>query len=95
MRPKARVLAQHGGPPSWLEASDAECAFVRYGRSMPPANILLSVHKTRKAWPGILVDPCLLSGYDVYFIPMYLHSDRTILCLEIVKYTFNLIRLFD
>ncbi len=34
MRPKARILAQHGGPPGWLEESDpAGCD----GRSMPPA----------------------------------------------------------
>ncbi len=39
MRPKARVLAQHGGPPGCrLEESDqAECDFVHDGRSMPPA----------------------------------------------------------
>jgi hypothetical protein len=38
MRPKARGLAQHGGPPGWLEGSDpAGCDFVRDGRSMPPA----------------------------------------------------------
>jgi hypothetical protein len=38
MRPKARGLAQHGGPPDWLEESDpAGCVFVRDGRSMPPA----------------------------------------------------------
>ncbi len=38
MRPKARGLAQHGGPPGWLEESNsAWCNFVRDGRSMPPA----------------------------------------------------------
>ena len=31
-------MAQHGGPPGWLEESDpAGCDFVRDGRSMPPA----------------------------------------------------------
>ncbi len=31
-------LAQHGGPPGWLEESDpAGCAFVSDGRSMPLA----------------------------------------------------------
>jgi hypothetical protein len=38
MTPKARGLAQHGGPPGWLEASDpAGCDFVCDGRSIPPA----------------------------------------------------------
>jgi hypothetical protein len=38
MRPKARGLAQHGGPPGWLEESDpAGCDFLHDGRSMPPA----------------------------------------------------------
>jgi hypothetical protein len=38
MRPKARGLAQHGGPPGWLEGSDpAGCDLLRDGRSMPPA----------------------------------------------------------
>jgi len=33
MRPKTRGLAQHGGPPGWLEESDpAGCDFVRDGR---------------------------------------------------------------
>ncbi len=37
--PKARGLAQHGGPPGWLEerSDPADCEFVRDGRSMPPA----------------------------------------------------------
>jgi hypothetical protein len=48
MRPKARGLAQHGGPPGWLEESDpAGCDFVCDGRSMPPAltgaDLLLNV----------------------------------------------------
>jgi hypothetical protein len=31
-------MAQHGGPPGWLEESDpARCDFVREGRSMPLA----------------------------------------------------------
>ena len=38
MRSKARGLAEHGGPPGWLEESEpAGCDFVRDGRSMPPA----------------------------------------------------------
>jgi hypothetical protein len=39
MRPKARGLAQHGGPPDWLEECDpaARWYFVRDRRSMPPA----------------------------------------------------------
>ncbi len=37
MRPKARGLAQHGGPPGLLEKSDpAGCDFVRDGRAVPP-----------------------------------------------------------
>ncbi len=37
MWPEAIVLAQHGGPPGWLEESDpAGCDFVRDGRSIPP-----------------------------------------------------------
>jgi hypothetical protein len=32
--PKARVLAQHGGPPGWLEEG---VDFVHDGRPMPPA----------------------------------------------------------
>jgi len=37
VRPKARGLIQHGGPPGWLEEYDpAGCDFVRDGRSMPP-----------------------------------------------------------
>ncbi len=36
--PKARGLAQYGGPPGWLvERDPAGCDFVRDGRSMPPA----------------------------------------------------------
>jgi hypothetical protein len=38
MRPKARGLSQHGGPPCWLDERDsAGCYFVRAGLSMPPA----------------------------------------------------------
>ncbi len=38
MQPKARGLAQHGGPPGWQEESDpAGCDFVRNGGYMPPA----------------------------------------------------------
>jgi hypothetical protein len=38
MRPKARELAQHGGPPGWLEMSDpAGCDFLREGPFMPSA----------------------------------------------------------
>ncbi len=37
MRPKARGLVQHGGPPGWLEESGlAGCDFVCDGRAMPP-----------------------------------------------------------
>jgi hypothetical protein len=37
MRPKARGLAQHVGPPGWLEERDpAGCDFDRDGRAMPP-----------------------------------------------------------
>jgi hypothetical protein len=28
MRPKARGPAQHGGPPGWLEESDAACVIL-------------------------------------------------------------------
>jgi hypothetical protein len=86
MRPKARGLTQHGGPPGWLEESDpAGCDFVRDGRAVLPAFsyrrlradgissccYIVNVHNhpacamshTRKAWPGTLVDPCLLSRY--------------------------------
>jgi hypothetical protein len=32
MRPMARRLAQHGGPPGWLEESDpGRCDFIRDG----------------------------------------------------------------
>ncbi len=34
LRPKARGLAQHGGPPGWLEESDPACYIVRYGRAI-------------------------------------------------------------
>jgi hypothetical protein len=35
---RAGVLAQHGGPPGWLEESDsAGCDFIPDGRSMSPA----------------------------------------------------------
>jgi len=38
MRPKARRLVQHGGPPGWFEESDpAGRDFVLDGRSMPPS----------------------------------------------------------
>jgi hypothetical protein len=37
MRPKARGLAQHDGPPGWVEESEpAGCDFVRDERSVPP-----------------------------------------------------------
>jgi hypothetical protein len=40
VRPKARGLAQHGGPPGWLEECDpAGCDLVRDGRSLPPVLI--------------------------------------------------------
>jgi hypothetical protein len=57
MRTKATGLAQHGGPPGWLEKSDpAGCDFERNGRSMPPVltghtiALLLNVHKTPPWW---------------------------------------------
>jgi hypothetical protein len=38
MRPKARGLAQHGGPPGWLDESDpAGVIFVCDGRAISPA----------------------------------------------------------
>ncbi len=38
MRPKARGLAQDGGPPGWLEESGPDmCNFVRDGRAVLPA----------------------------------------------------------
>jgi hypothetical protein len=38
MRPKARELVSHGGPPGWLEESDpAGCNFVRDEWLMSPA----------------------------------------------------------
>ncbi len=75
MRPKSRGLARHGGSPGCLKESDpAGCDFERDGRPMPPALTeyitwgwsVTNVHRhglrhARKAWPGILVDPCLLS----------------------------------
>ncbi len=61
MRPKARVLVQHGGPPSWLEASDpAECAFVLDGRSMPPA----------------LTDHTTCPGLELIYYGMYTKQGR-------------------
>jgi hypothetical protein len=40
MRLKTRGLAQHGGPPGWLEESaQAGCGFVRDGQSILPAMI--------------------------------------------------------
>ncbi len=55
MRPKARGLAQHGGPPSWLQENDpAGCDFVRDGRSMQP---LLT---DRAACPGLELLSCQL-----------------------------------
>ncbi len=59
MSPKARGLAQQGGPPGWLKESDTEgCDFIRDGRSMAAcldgphhlslsgADLFLNVHKT-------------------------------------------------
>ncbi len=39
MRPRSTGLAQHGGPPNWLEKSDPAGGVVLYliGRSIPPA----------------------------------------------------------
>jgi hypothetical protein len=51
MRPKARVLTQYGGSPSWLDESDpAGCDFVRDGWTMPPA---LTDHTTCSG-PGLI-----------------------------------------
>ncbi len=52
MRPKARGLAQHGGPPGWLAESDpAKCT----------QNTVMSyATQGRRAWSVTLVDPCLL-----------------------------------
>jgi hypothetical protein len=63
MMPKAIGLAQHGGPPGWLESDPAGCDSVYDGRSMPPAlkdhttcsglgliYVLQNVHKTP---PGV------------------------------------------
>ncbi len=77
MRPKARWLAQHGGPPGWLEESDpAGCDFVRDGRSVPPAlkvphhlhRSVLNVYKTpskatsrNESLAWYSIDPCLVS----------------------------------
>jgi hypothetical protein len=48
IRPKARGLAQHGGPPGWLEESNlAGC-----DRSMPP------VLTDRTAWPDLELLSC-------------------------------------
>jgi hypothetical protein len=53
MRPKARELAQHGGPSGWLEESDPY--FERNGLSLPDgpyhltrngADLFLNVHET-------------------------------------------------
>jgi hypothetical protein len=46
-----RGLAQHGGPPGWLEKSDpqAGCDFVRDGRPMPSA---LTDHTMHLPWSG-------------------------------------------
>jgi hypothetical protein len=82
MRPKARALAQHGGPLGWMKESDP--VILCDGRSMPPA---LTDHTTcprvgliyywvytkhrhelshaRKACPGTLVVPCLLSDANI------------------------------
>jgi hypothetical protein len=59
MRPKARVLAQHGGPPGWLEESDpagsdfvsewkahAGCPDGPHHLPRSGADLLLNVHKT-------------------------------------------------
>jgi hypothetical protein len=41
MRPKARGLAQHGGPIGWLEENDPTgCDFVFNGRTTPLAPVL-------------------------------------------------------
>ncbi len=95
MRPKARGLAQHSGPPGWLEDSNP-AGVILYVMDGPPTCLFRTVpvvltgatqlladglasccyivnvpytairHElchTRRAWPGTLVDPCLLSGH--------------------------------
>jgi hypothetical protein len=48
MRPKARVLFQHGSPPGWLEESNsAECDFVCDGRSTHPQIVAAEVADRR------------------------------------------------
>jgi hypothetical protein len=52
MRPKARGLAKHGGPPGWLEESDPApqqvvILDVIYGRSMPSALTDHTMHLPR------------------------------------------------
>jgi len=52
MRSKARGMAQHGGPPGWLEESDpAGWGFVRDGRSMTPS---LTDHTTSPGLAGLI-----------------------------------------
>jgi hypothetical protein len=91
MRPKARGLAQHGGPPGWQEESDPAGVILYMidgpyclSCTVPVAltgaaqlradgissccymntTIRHELCHARKAWPGTLVDPCLLSGAE-------------------------------
>jgi hypothetical protein len=89
MRPKARGLAQHGGPPGSLEESDP-AGVILYVMDVPYrlpfcagpvaltgaaqlradgvsgccyiVTIRHELGHARKAWPGTLKDPWLLSG---------------------------------
>ncbi len=71
-RPKARGLAQHGGPPGWLEECDpGRCDFLCDGRSMPlaltyhtrlPQTSTVMNYVSKACGRGTLADPCLLYG---------------------------------
>ncbi len=88
MKPKARGLAQHGGPPCLLEESELAGVILyvmevpypltfRYLTGCPAVRTdgissccyIIKMYTTirhelfhaRKAWPGTLVDPCLIS----------------------------------
>ena len=53
MRPKARGLAQHGGPPGWLEESDSAGVILYViGRAVPlrPKVIGMAQHGGPPSW---------------------------------------------
>ncbi len=55
MRPKAREMTQHGGPPGWLDKSDPARWVLRWDRrSMPPSLM------DRTACPGLELLSCEL-----------------------------------